>query len=168
VTEVDDPGWPIVGALTLRYRWGTRDSVLANTRMLYLFVVFLILVCVVGFAVVDADAEGSATWALSSVIVVALAGEVVRRRFEKPLNGSGPDALVDSWRSRFFLRFACANAIWVAAFIGFQISGAYWVFVAGAALALSSMFRFAPTTPSIRRERADLYELLVRTPAFGG
>jgi hypothetical protein len=170
-TAGDDPGWRAAVGLANKgllmpwtapsrgRSWGSGDG-LVMVRVLYL--TFVEAVLMIGVVVIILDRYGRvpdqgeplpvAGLVVAGGVLVQLVGAVV----EKPLDASDPGALAASYRKRFFLRLAFAQAAALLGFGGFILTGAPVVFFLGLGVTLVGFARAAPTRAQLA---ADEYRL---------
>lgn len=160
----DDPGWrPALGGLAwglvpgLAIRRARRSGGDALLVLRGLFLSFCAAVVLVGVVVVILSAgeglDGSADGTTVG-IGVALAGLVllVASAWRRPLDGSSDAALAESYRRRFFLRMALAEAAALLGFAGFILSGNPAVYALGAAFTAIGFVLMAPTAGNLARD----------------
>ncbi len=164
MNEEEDPGWPIdarnlwvlliPGLLQRRIR---RQGLSGLRQLRLLFLAFcnaIVLFGVVLPFILPLSGGDEAAFVFVAVLaLVALVDYAVVRRLERPLVC---DALAASYRTRFFVRIASAEAI---ALIGFAVSfnlGAAWVYYPGALLTAIGFARAAPTRAALQRDQQQL------------
>lgn len=76
--------------------------------------------------------------------------------FERPLDCTDPASLVGSYRTRFFLRIAFADAAALVGFVGSFLADAWWLYPLGAGFALVGFIRLAPTQANLQRDQEAL------------
>ncbi|MGZ4677746.1 MAG: hypothetical protein ACXV8Y_14540 [Acidimicrobiia bacterium] len=157
-----DPGWPWCSAAVLpgmsRY-YLVKHAHDDQRRVLRSYTVGFVQM-VVGIAVIGTvvlgGARGGAAPALvglcGALMLAPLAGRLVRR----PLDCSSDHALVDTYRTRFFLRSAFANLPTLAGFVAFVAGGPLWLFGLGVVISLGALVVDAPTRGNLVREDAAL------------
>jgi F0F1-type ATP synthase membrane subunit c/vacuolar-type H+-ATPase subunit K len=74
------------------------------------------------------------------------------------LNCTDDSTLASSYRARFFLRVAFANAAALFGFIGFFLTNEWWPYPVGLAIAACGLIRAAPTRERLRRDQERLAE----------
>ena len=164
----DDPGWQL--------SWKTFVSALAPGRGLAsaqngsgasltllrsLFVRFSTAVMLIGVVVLilgDIDPEQPDRPGLTVPIVIAvgLVCLVLQRIVPGPLDCSTPAALAASYRRRFFLRIAFAEACSLAAFALYIAFGPGWVYAVGLVFTLAGLMVAAPTRARLRADQDAL------------
>jgi hypothetical protein len=160
----DDPGWQL--------SWKTFVSALVPGSGLGIaknrnkdplqqlrsgFVRFCTAVVLIGVVVVilgdlhptQPDRPALAVPIIVGVGVICL---TLQRKVPRPLDGSTPATLAATYRTRFFLRIAFAEACSLVAFALYISIGPGWVYAVGLAFTL---FGFAVAAPTRARLRAD-------------
>ena len=192
--EVDLPeeaGYPAlavswVSIWVIWRRWAAEDRREAVPGALgvmqRMWAAFVIAVVLIGVVVLTLDASGALERTDSSAAVVALlvilTGSIslVGGRIWVPrLDGSDRASLVRSYRNRFLVKVAWAEAPALVAFAGFLLlGGEAWVYLIGLATSLAGFALAAPSRASLRRDQAkldasgakfDLLEALSGAPA---
>jgi hypothetical protein len=165
MNEEEDPGWPVdartlwmllvPGLLQRRIRRQGGLGGLGQVRMA--FVAFCNAIWLFGFVLLfTAPLTGGGEAAFVFVAVVALLAVVdyaVVGRLERPLVC---DALVASYRTRFFVRIASAEAIALIGFAGSFAFRAAWVYYPCALLTAFGFARAAPTRAALQRDQQQL------------
>jgi hypothetical protein len=161
----EDPGWPIdartlwvlliPGLLQRRIRRQGGLSGLGQFRLLFIsFCNAIWLFGVVLLFIGPLTGGGEAAFVFVAVVaLLAVVDYAVVGRLERPLVC---DALVASYRTRFFVRIASAEAI---ALIGFAASfrfRAVWVYYPCALLTAIGFARAAPTRAALQRDQQQL------------
>jgi hypothetical protein len=161
----DDPGWArgmsalvflVPGVLQSRARRAP-DGLLLLRQVIVAFSVALVLL---GVVLASLNPDSSATQPLLMILVVMALGSVLAasRVGRLTLDCGSPERLASSYRTRFFLRVACAEAVAMAGFVFAVIGGGEWLYVAGAAFAL---YRFwsgiAPTRSVLAEDQRQLF-----------
>ena len=90
------------------------------------------------------------------VVAVGLATLAAPRLLTRPLRCENESAPAESYRQRFFLRIAFAEAAALVGFIGFILSGAGWLYSVGALFSAIGFARLAPTSGHLRQDQEDL------------
>ena len=159
----DDPGWPspsislamLVPGLMARRVREAGDGLVALRRVTISFTNALVL-----FGVVLTFAAPGGGAAMPWVVVpvaVALVGAVIRRQVERPLDCSSETALAASYRTRYFVRLAFADAVALSGFVAAFAGGPRWVYYAAGAFTLYRIWaHVAPTRSALEREQAEL------------
>lgn len=73
-----------------------------------------------------------------------------------PLNCSSPETLLGSYRIRFFLRLAFAEAAALVGFVAVILTGEWWLYLLGAAFTLIGFVRLAPTEKRLLQDQETL------------
>jgi hypothetical protein len=163
----DDPGWrlspkmllvlvPGLGSTIMR-RPANGDGLEATRQMWTAFVGSSVLFGVVLLLVVpgDIDKRPAGPWVIGLVTIgLALLGLV--RVIERPLQCTDPLALASSYRTRFFLRTAFAQATALLAFVSVFIVNQAWLYWAVLPVALAGHVRNAPTRAHLERDQHEL------------
>ncbi len=162
-----DPGWqwswrtlvvfvPVVG---VRAATRTAGDPLQNLRNI--FSSFCAAVVVMGVVVLilgDLDPAQADRPGLSVPVVVigSAVALVLQRLLPRPLDGSGPETLAASYRSRLFLRIALAETCALIGFVSFVAFGPPWVYAIGLVGALVGLRFAAPTRANLRADQDAL------------
>lgn len=158
----DDPGWrrDVGGFVAGRQKAGDpRVAPLAQLRtMLVVFTIGLLGCGVVTLVIAPADdGEGLAAPVAAGVVVaVGVVGWLLTPLLGPRLDCSTAETLVTTYRTRFFLRMAIAEA---AALTGFAVAlVAYqpWPYFLGLAFTLVGFLRAAPTERNLARDQDAL------------
>jgi hypothetical protein len=166
-----DPGWggpravlfsmvlPVM-AIGTSARRGTSDA-LMTMRMIFVYVVQTVLilaVVVIGLSVSDTIPGGDVDTTLAAIAVTAIGatGLVMARLLPSALDCTTAASLVGTYRTRFFIRLALAEAGAMAGFVGFIVTGAPTIFVLGAAFSAVGFTWAAPTTRQLERDQEAL------------
>ena len=170
VERDDDPGWRfdkdalvvLVPGLNVRYlnRSGQNGQGLSTLRALFLtYCLSLVLVGTVVVLVAGVARSGTAAFVWLGVIAAYdLTILMFVGRTEKPLDCANDAALAASYRTRFFLRIAFAEAGVLFAFVATFIAPAgAWLFLASVVLASPGFARAAPTRKARQRDQAELH-----------
>jgi F0F1-type ATP synthase membrane subunit c/vacuolar-type H+-ATPase subunit K len=164
----EDPGWPLSGRMLVESaipqlavgraaRDRTRPQLLVLRQLFISFVMAIGLISVVVVVLGDL-AEGDPDVTLSCALVVGvglvslLLGSVVKSR----LDGSSDEALASSYRTRFFLRLAFAEAAALGAFVVGISLGPWWVFFVGLPFTAAGFARLAPTAGHLEADQRRL------------
>jgi len=126
------------------------------------FVTFCLAIVMFGVVLVflwpsqskEPDSPGFASFLLGLGVAAAVVGRLV----EKPLVCRSDASLASSYRTRFFLRIAFAESAAMFGFVGFFTASVWWVYPAGAAIALAGFARAAPTRARLHRDQDRLSE----------
>lgn len=163
-----DPGWSwairagIPGSLFLfpSRRIRRLGDLGALNAIRAVFVSFLVALALLSLVVLilrlDTEDGLSPGPVAAGVIGFGVTMQLFGRLVERPLDGSSPGALIGSYRTRFFLRVAFAEASALAGFVGFILTGHEWVYAAGLVVALVGFARLAPTRRHLERDQVDL------------
>lgn len=139
-----------------------KEGVNALEMLRQLFTAFASALLLIGLVVLFLASGGTNENSMSAgVVAVGVAGYGVvslflPRLFERPLDCADTKALVVSYRTRFFLRIAFADAAALVGFVGFFLADRWWLYAVGAAFALVGFLRLAPTQGNLRRDQEDL------------
>ncbi|MHB8465493.1 MAG: hypothetical protein ACYDH6_24485 [Acidimicrobiales bacterium] len=174
----EDPGWgyvlrgawlilvPFPARLLLGRRLGRRahghPSVLESIRLLFVnFVGALAMVgMVVGVLTQSSTVSRNRTIdAVPAAVVLALIGvasAAAPPRIEHDLDCSSAGRLLASYRIRFFLRVAFAEAPALFGFVGFIGTGRWWMYPLGLVFAAVGLLRLAPTATNLGKDQRAL------------
>jgi F0F1-type ATP synthase membrane subunit c/vacuolar-type H+-ATPase subunit K len=167
-----DPGWgpvwrrpslwlpiPFTGTRPAKraQRRGAIDGLTAHRAMFLRFVVALVAFGII-LPFVGAG-TGSAPTALFVGLVIAagVASVAVPKAIKRPLDCSSEGKLVATYRVRFFLRVAYAEAVALFGFVGAFITDAVWLYYFSLLCAAVGFARLAPTTRNLSRDQQALY-----------
>jgi hypothetical protein len=161
----EDPGWPLAsgtiftllipGMMQRRMRQSS-DS-LISLRMVFLSFMMaiaffaVVMIFVVPFA---ANPNGSAV-CIGIIAVYVVVSQLVLRARDEPLNCA---MLAGSYRTRFFLRIAIADAGALFGFVGAFITEGSITYYAAVVLSLAGWAYAAPTRGALQRDQQALYE----------
>lgn len=162
-----DPGWDLTPrslarSLTpfrsLRRNDAADASALATLRQL--FVSFcLALVLITALVIILGDTTNADARTEISVGVATLAGVaslILGRRIDRTLDCTSDASLVTSYRTRFFLRLAIAEAVTLLAFaLGIAV-GPSWAYFVGLAFTTIGFAQIAPTRRNLERDETEL------------
>ncbi len=165
MNDDEDPGWPVdartlwmllvPGVLKRRIRHQGGLNGVGQFRML--FIAFCNAIAMFGFVllfIVPLTGGGSAALVFVGVMVlVAFVDYAVLSRLERPLVC---DALLASYRSRFFVRLASAEVIALIGFVATFLLHTAWVYFPCAALTAIGFARAAPTRAALQRDQQQL------------
>ena len=152
-----DPGWfSWRSLLTLFIPWlglqrASKDGVNALEALRQLFTAFAAALFLIGIVVLLLAPVGSRDDAMpAGVVAIGVAGYgvvslLVPRLVERPLDCTDAQALLASYRTRFFLRVAFADAAALVGFVGFFLADAWWLYPLGGGFAAIGFARLAPT-----------------------
>jgi F0F1-type ATP synthase membrane subunit c/vacuolar-type H+-ATPase subunit K len=161
----EDPGWPrlpnalllLVPVLGQRGAASEPDGLLATRTVFLSFSVALVLFGVV-LAFLDTPNGPVVPW-LPLLIGIAIVSTVAERFAERPLDPSSDAALAESYRTRFFIRIAFAEAVALFGFVFQFTGGPRWIYYPAGAFALLVFWtRAAPTRRALARDQARLTE----------
>jgi hypothetical protein len=170
VNGVEDPGWGAVFRAAFPYRDVDGLTVIRTPFIAAL----LPFVASLPFVI---DGEGDAGIVPLTVVGTGLIGHfAIGFLGRRPLATGSPEALADSWRTRFFLEVDFAEFPGLAGVAGAIISDAFWVYPVGLAFALVGLWRIAPSRRNVTRDQAairlagsslDLVGALITMGPFG-
>ena len=164
----EDPGWFSAKGLLwllipgLGIQRAQRDATDALGVLRVVFTSFSMALLFIGVVVAFLASGSSSEGTMSAGVVAAgVAGYgaislFVPRLVEPPLDCSGPPALLASYRTRFFLRIAIAEAAALLGFVGFFLTGEWWLYPLGAFFSFVGFARLAPTRSNLDREQEVL------------
>lgn len=165
-----DPGWfSSRSLLTLLIPWlglqrAQKDGASSLEMLRHLFTAFAAALFLIGIVVLFLAPGGSGDDDVMSagVVAIGVAGYGVislfmPRLLERPLDCTDPQALLASYRSRFFLRIAFADAAALIGFVGFFLADAWWLYPLGGAFAAIGFARLAPTRRNLERDQEGLH-----------
>jgi len=166
---IEDPGWrpallaivPIFGARAAVQRarnHPARGLVIARQ----LFLSFAVTIGLSAFALVKIDLGSedgslSVSTVLAIVAVIAAIAFLVGPIVERPLDCADVGKLVESWRTRFFIRIAFGEAPALVGFTGAFLSASIAPYFVGAAATAAMFFRAAPSARNIARDQDELF-----------
>jgi hypothetical protein len=162
-----DPGWqwswrtlsvflPFVGLRTAGRPGG--DSLQTLRSIFVGFCTMVVLIGVVVLILGDVNPEQADRPGVSVPLVVAgcAVALVLQRLVPRPLDDSDPAALATSYRTRFFLRLAFAEACALLAFVACIAVGPAWVYAIGLVGALVGFRTAAPSRANLRADQDAL------------
>ena len=170
----DDPGWGdavralawalIPGMNMRRMRRGGRRGVNGLVVLRLIFVNFLIALALIGVVTTvlinTRSFKGNSVAAAAPtgvvVVVLGLVSLVTTPMVERPLDCATDATLLASYRTRFFLRIAMSEAVGLLGFVGFLLSGRWWLYALGAAFTAVGFARLAPTRANLARDQERL------------
>jgi hypothetical protein len=91
-----------------------------------------------------------------AIAAVGVVGQVLAKRMERPLDGSSPDALAQSYRTRFFLWIGFGEFPTFVGILALVITGKWVLYPVGALFAFVTYARIAPTREHLDRDDAAL------------
>lgn len=169
----EDPGWRsalgglwwmmLPGGVIRQQRHAAAAGTHGLTVLRRCFASFACAVVMIGVVVVLLSATTTVNPHPVSVIAVAV-GIIVFGIFsvvapwlvERPLDCSDDRILAASYRTRFFLRIAFAEAAALAGFVGFILSNNGWMYAVGAGFATVGYYRAAPTAANLAEDQRVL------------
>jgi hypothetical protein len=164
----DDPGWPIKKELLFAFIPGagifvrrrlakTANGLVALRQVFMSFCLALVMFGVVlVFLWPSQSEETPAPGFAIALMLLGLFSSVSGRVVEKPLDCADDVHLAMSYRGRFFLRIAFAQAAALFGFVGFFTTSEWWVYPCGVAIAFVGFARAAPTRANLRRDQEQL------------
>jgi hypothetical protein len=90
------------------------------------------------------------------IIVFGIFSVVVPRLVERPLDCSDDRVLAGTYRTRFFLRIAFAEAAALVGFVGFILSNNGWMYALGAGFAAVGYYRAVPSAAHLAEDQRVL------------
>lgn len=166
-----DPGWrrAVVDALVglvpvwgMRHRkkgWQTSNGVSALRGLFLSFVTAIAMIGIVAWVLGRTRTKtGSApvTFLAILVVVAGVAALFGAQVFARPLRCDDEADLVASYRSRFFVRIAFAEAPALVAFAATVASGKSWLYAMGAFFAAIGFARVAPTAGHMAQDQEEV------------
>ena len=162
--STEDPGWPrgpsvlifmVPGVGQRRARRAGSDGLFVLRQLIVSFSAALILVGVmVSFLKLEG---GSALPWLGVLVLLAVASMVAARAIDRPLVCTSAATLAGTYRTRFFVRVAFAEAVALFGFVFTFQSETRWIYYVGAAFALVRFWTgIAPTRSSLARDQQTL------------
>jgi F0F1-type ATP synthase membrane subunit c/vacuolar-type H+-ATPase subunit K len=161
-----DPGWQfsprmllflLPGYLQFTIRRAEQRDGLELTRQVWLsFASALVLIGVVVFPLGLAPAGRPFPWVIG--LAVATGGFHVAESLalSKPLSCADPAALASTYRTRFFLAVALADALALLAFAEAVVLGRWWIYWLFLPFALMGLVRAAPTGTHLEADQENL------------
>jgi hypothetical protein len=127
--------------------------------------VFLSFCCaLVGFGVVLVFiGSGNSTKARTPSAPVAAALVVMGllsfagRRLEQPLSCESDAKLIGTYRTRFFMRVAFAEAVALFGFVAVFLTGEFWLYPLALLFTAVGFARLAPTPANLAKDQQELY-----------
>ena len=165
-----DPGWggprvvftmilPFLAIGTAAHR-GTSDALIMMRMVFVYFVQTLVILAVVVIALSVSDTiPGSDVDPMVAALAVAAVGGmglVLARVVPPALDCTTSATLVGTYRTRFFIRLALAEAGAMAGFVGFIVTGRPILFLLGTAFTAAGFARAAPTIRQLERDQEEL------------
>lgn len=162
-----DPGWqwswkslvilvPAVGRQLATRAASDSLQLLRNAYVSFCLAVVLIGVVVVVLGDLDPEQADRPGVAVAITVGVCAAALLLQRVVPRPLDASSEATLVASYRARFYLRIACAEACALAGFVAAVLFGPRSVYAIGLAGALVGFWFAAPTRASLRADQDAL------------
>jgi F0F1-type ATP synthase membrane subunit c/vacuolar-type H+-ATPase subunit K len=168
-SDDDDPGWPSLAAYAKAIprmvlpRMQTKSGGLVALRLLVLQFATMLVVFFVILARLDArsgslkDPPFSGVVAATIVVVAGLVCAGVARCFGRRSLPCGSDAsLAATYRTRFFLFIAFAEAPALLGFVLYFVAGSLWSCALGFLIAMSGLAYAAPTRRRLAQDQARL------------
>jgi hypothetical protein len=95
---------------------------------------------------------------LAGIIVIAfgVAGQVLVRIVDPPLNGSTDASLVATYRQRFFLWVGVGEAPAFIGLVAALVTNNFWLYLVGVVFAVLSYVRIAPSARNLARDQRRL------------
>jgi F0F1-type ATP synthase membrane subunit c/vacuolar-type H+-ATPase subunit K len=164
----DDPGWHlswktfvlvlVPGRNLGVAKNGAKDSLQLLRSIFVRLCVTVVLVGVVVLIMGDLNPEQPDRPALAAPIVVGVSVIclVLQRIVPGPLDCSNPATLAATYRTRFFLRMAFAEACSLVAFALFILFGPGWVYAVGLGFTLFGFKIAGPTRAGLRADQDAL------------
>jgi ABC-type Co2+ transport system permease subunit len=171
--EARDPGWRsalgglwwvlVPGQMIRQQRRAMAAGTNGLTVLRRLFASFVAALIMIGLAVVLLSATTTQTHhplapvdVAIGVVVYGVFSVFAPRLIEKPLDCSADQRLAGTYRTRFFLRLAFANAAALLGFVGFMLSNNGWFYVLGVAFAAIGFYRVAPSAAHLAKDQQAL------------
>lgn len=125
---------------------------------------FVAALCLVGGVVLVLRLDGSRSdltlWAGEFVALVGIVALVaVRRLHRQPLRGDTPHEIASNYFRTFFLGVAMSEAVALAAFGLFTVTGAKWLYALGLTFALAGLGQIVPDRDEMARRQEELAPL---------
>lgn len=173
MSDPNDPGWreawrqagwgliPQVGQrrLTRLLKEG-KLSALVATRAAFLG----FSLALVGFGVILAFLDSGSgvkgttpSGPAAAVIVVVGLLSFAERRIEQPLSCESDAKLAGTYRTRFFLRVAFAEAVALFGFVAVFLTGVFWLYPLAVVFTAVGFARLAPTAGNLTKDQQELY-----------
>lgn len=159
-----DPGWPNPLRFLVPFGLGMRrrqdgEPIVTGLRYLWLSFTFAVVMIGVVVAILLPGIGGESGLAPLAAAVVGGYGAAslgVGPRLGRRLDCTDEATLLATYRTRFFLRVAVAEVAALLGFVGFILSGAWWLYPLGAAFTLVGFARVAPTTGNLAMTDGEL------------
>lgn len=159
-----DPGWPwwsvtMLPGMTRRYivMHAADDQRRVLRAVTVGFVEMIVAIGAVGVWLFAGGAE-SRSPLLTAICAVTMLAPLAGRLSARALDCSSDLALVDSYRTRFFLRAVFANVPVLAGFVAASAGGPVWLLGVGVMISLAALALDAPTRGHLAREDTALRE----------
>jgi hypothetical protein len=166
-----DPGWggariAIFGLLLPFVAVGHQmhrrsDDVLLVLRLVFIY--FAQTLALIGLVAIGLSVSSTITagdidpWvATAGVVFLGVAVHLVARAVSPALDCSSAQQLVNTYRTRFFLRLAISEVAAILGFVAFIVTGTLTPFLAGAAITSIGFAWAAPTTRQLERDQEEL------------
>lgn len=160
-----DPGWrpallSVVPGVGARAAQSHPTSELLVVRMLFL--AFAAAIGLFGFVLTQlglssTTASLSPGKAMTIVGAVGIGALVLGPSIERPLDCASAGRLVETWRTRFFVRLAIGETPALVGFAAAFISGRVSAYFVGASATAVMFVRAAPSARNIARDQQELY-----------
>jgi hypothetical protein len=138
-------------------RRGVIDALTAHRAMFLRFVAALVAFGIVLPFVGAGAGTGPPAVFVGLVVISGVASVVAPRAVEQPLDCSSEGRLVASYRVRFFLRIAFAEAVALLGFVGAFTTDAIWLYYFALLFTAVGFARLAPTTANLSRDQRALH-----------
>ena len=138
-------------------RRGVIDGLTAHRVMFLRFVVALVAFGIILPFVGAGTGSAPAALFVGLVVAAGVTSVAVPKAIERPLDCSSEGKLVATYRVRFFLRIAYAEAVALFGFVGAFITDAVWLYYFSLLFAAVGFARLAPTTSNLSRDQQALY-----------
>lgn len=171
---IEDPGWrpAIRGVAWVPMPWvairrtqrlvekGRLDGLLALRSLFMTYVATLVLIGIV-VAILEASAGFeepgvSAELGAGFLAVIGVAYLVASRFLPQPLDCSSDEKLAGTYRSRFFLRIAFANAVALLGLVAYIQTGNPLLYPLALIFTVIGFAQAAPTTANLGRDQEEL------------
>lgn len=166
-----DPGWrravvdalvglvPLWGTRRRRKGWQTANGVIALRGLFLSFVIAIAMIGIVAIVLGRARTKtglAPVTFLTGLVLAAGVAALFGAQLFARPLRCNDEADLVASYRSRFFVRVAFAEAPALVAFAATVASGESWLYALGAFFAAVGFARVAPTAAHLAQDQEEV------------
>jgi hypothetical protein len=96
--------------------------------------------------------------AVAGIVALGVVSLLGVRLVEPALDCTTDDSLTASYRTRFFLRIASAEAVALVGFVAVVVTGAAWLYLVGIAFTALGFLRLAPSPRNLERDQDTLNE----------